>query len=453
MKKIKTLVMTVLVTVMTFAPIVGAGAYSIDTTYNQTRSSQRTNDNYIILHETGGVAPAINNAQYFNREWRNAGTYSSHIVGDGGDVYQISPDGYVQWGAGSYANARSPVQIELARTNDKATFEKDYKAYVNLARDMAKKYNIPLTLDGNGRGIKSHSWVSQNIWGNHQDPYGYLAQHGISKADLAQDLRTGLDDSDDVDAEPETPAPGSNAPEPDPDKRSGFHAEKATFTNGDTAIQVRSGLAGLNAPRAGMLPAGAKINYQGWVAKDGYTWVRYTGNSGDTLYLPVRHNGTPYGTFGNDSQSSSNQSYENASGSYTFQNTTRIRNSVGTSSGYTGINYDAGQTVYYDRVYKNVNGYDWLSYISYGGQRRYVAMTNSGSSQSASTQQNQSGAYTFRNTTRIRNGVGVNAGYTGRNYNAGQTVYYDRVHRNVNGYDWLSYMSYSGQRHYVAMTN
>ncbi|MCO8290544.1 N-acetylmuramoyl-L-alanine amidase [Tetragenococcus halophilus] len=332
MKKIKTLLMTAIVVVMTFAPIVGAGAYSIDTTYNRTRSSQRTNNNYIILHETGGVAPAINNAQYFNREWRNAGTYSSHVVGDGGKVYQISPEGYVQWGAGSYANANSPVQIELARTNDKATFEKDYKTYVSLARDKAKKYGIPLTLDGAGRGIKSHLWVSNNIWGDHTDPFGYLAEHGISKADLAQDLRTGLDSSDDVDAEPESPAPGSTAPEPDPDKSSGFHAEKATFTNGDTAIRVRSGVPGLNAPRAGMLPAGAKINYDGWVAKDGYTWVRYTGNSGNMLYLPVRHNGTPYGTFGNGkqaSQPSANQIAED--GQWGSATTRRLQQYLGTS--------------------------------------------------------------------------------------------------------------------------
>ncbi|MEK2534369.1 SH3 domain-containing protein [Tetragenococcus halophilus] len=284
-------------------------------------------------------------------------------------------------------------------------------------------------------------------------PYGYLAQHGISRADLAQDLRTGLDDSEDVDADPETNNPGSTAPEPDPDKSNGFHAEKATFTNGDTAIQVRSGLAGLDAPRAGMLPAGAKINYDGWVAKDGYTWVRYTGYSGNTLYLPVRHNGVPYGTFGNGSQSNNNQSYESTSGTYRFNNTTRIRNGLGTSAAYSGRNYQPGQTVHYDRIYRNVNGYNWLSYISYSGQRRYVAMTNSGGGQSSGTQQNQSGAYTFRNTTKIRNGVGVNAGYTGRNYQPGQTVYYDRIHRNVNGYDWLSYVSYNGQRHYVAMTN
>ncbi|GFK24870.1 N-acetylmuramoyl-L-alanine amidase [Tetragenococcus halophilus] len=439
MKKVKTLLMTAIVVVMTFAPIVSAGAYSIDTTYNQMRSTQRTTNNYIILHETGGVAPAINNAQYFNREWRNAGTYSSHVVGDGGDVYQISPDGYVQWGAGSYANARSPVQIELARTNDKATFEKDYKAYVNLARDMAKKYNIPLTLDGAGRGIKSHSWVSNNIWGDHTDPYGYLAEYGISRADLAQDLRTGLDDSDDADASKTTPAPGESAPEPDNDN---YQSQSGSYTFQYTtkirnSLGTSGGYTGLN------YNAGQSVNYDRvYKNVNGYDWLSYISYGGQRRYVAMT----------NSSQSNNNQSYESTSGTYRFNNTTRIRNGLGTGASYSGRNYAAGQSVVYDRVYRNVDGYDWLSYMSYSGQRRYVAMTNSGS-QSASTQQNQSGAYTFRNTTRIRNGVGVNAPYTGRNYSAGQTVYYDRIHRNVNGYDWLSYISYSGQRHYVAMTN
>ncbi|GMQ74262.1 hypothetical protein TEHSL10_18980 [Tetragenococcus halophilus] len=441
MKKVKTLLMTAIVVVMTFAPIVSVGAYSIDTTYNQMRSTQHTTNNYIILHETGGVAPAINNAQYFNREWRNAGTYSSHVVGDGGDVYQISPDGYVQWGAGSYANARSPVQIELARTNDKATFEQDYKAYVNLARDMARKYNIPLTLDGAGRGIKSHLWVSNNIWGDHVDPYGYLQQWGISKADLAQDLRTGLDDSDDADASKTTPAPGESAPEPDSNdyqNTSGSYTFQNT-TRIRNSLGTSGGYTGIN------YDVGQTVNYDRVYKNiNGYDWLSYISYGGQRRYVAMT----------NSSQSSSNSSNsgQSTSGSYTFQNTTRIRNGLGTSAAYSGRNYQPGQTVHYDRIYRNVNGYDWLSYISYSGQRRYVAMTNSGS-QSYGTQQNQSGAYTFRNTTKIRNGVGVNAAYTGRNYSAGQTVYYDRVYRNVNGYDWLSYMSYSGQRHYVAMTN
>lgn len=440
MKKVKTLLMTAIVVVMTFAPIVSAGAYSIDTTYNQMRSSQQTTNDYIILHETGGVAPAINNAQYFNREWRSAGTYSSHVVGDGGDVYQISPDGYVQWGAGSYANARSPVQIELARTNDPATFEKDYKAYVNLARDMANKYNIPLSLDGAGRGIKSHSWVSQNIWGDHTDPYGYLAQHGISKADLAQDLRTGLDDSDDVDASKTTPAPGESAPEPDNDN---YQSQSGSYTFRNTTkirnnLGTSGGYTGIN------YDAGQSVNYDRVYRNvDGYDWLSYISYGGQRRYVAM--------TNGGSSQSNSNQSYESTSGSYTFRSTTKIRNGVGTSANYSGRNYNAGQSVSYDRIYRNVNGYDWLSYISYSGQRRYVAMTNGRSTNSS--QQNTSGSYTFRNTTKIRSSLGINGSYTGKNYSPGQTVHYDRIHRNVNGYDWLSYISFSGQRQYVAMTN
>lgn len=34
--------------------------------------------------------------------------------------------------------------------------------------------------------------------------------------------------------------------------------------------------------------------------------------------------------------------------------------------------YKMGQTIYYDRVYEG-NGYRWISYVGYSGQRRYVA--------------------------------------------------------------------------------
>ncbi|MFC2684599.1 MAG: N-acetylmuramoyl-L-alanine amidase, partial [Limosilactobacillus oris] len=85
----------------------------------------------------------------------------------------------------------APVQIELGQTSSAATFRRDYQAYVALARDMAGKYNIPLTLDQGGagtKGIKSHRWVSQHIWGDHQDPYEYLERFGVTKQELAYDL-------------------------------------------------------------------------------------------------------------------------------------------------------------------------------------------------------------------------------------------------------------------------
>jgi N-acetylmuramoyl-L-alanine amidase len=173
-------------------PSVTANAYTIDTTFLKTRSTQRTSNQYVIAHETATYATARENAQYMNWSWNSNEAYTAYVVGDGGHVYQVSPDGLVQWGAGGVANSRSPVQVELARTKNAAQFSKDYAVYVNLLRDKAKKYNIPVTLDGAGNGIKSHLWVTNNLWGNHTDPYGYLASMGVSKSKFAADLQTGL---------------------------------------------------------------------------------------------------------------------------------------------------------------------------------------------------------------------------------------------------------------------
>lgn len=88
---------------------------------------------------------------------------------------------------------------------------------------MAKKHGIPLTLDTSGRSIKSHLWVSQNIWGDHVDPYGYLAQHGVSKSKLANDLRNRVGDTNTGNTEESSPE--NKAPKPDNDyqNKNGSH--------------------------------------------------------------------------------------------------------------------------------------------------------------------------------------------------------------------------------------
>lgn len=175
-----------------------ASAYTIDTTYQLSLSegdNRRAANKFIVLHEVGTESSALNNAIYMKRAWSSNGAYTQFIVGDGGRVYKVGEDGYVSWGAGSYVNANAPVQIELARTFDTNQFKQDYAAYVNLARDYAIKYGIPLTLDSGGmyeNGIKTHLWVTQNVWGDHTDPYGYLARFGITKAQLAVDLQNGI---------------------------------------------------------------------------------------------------------------------------------------------------------------------------------------------------------------------------------------------------------------------
>ncbi|WP_334328459.1 peptidoglycan recognition protein family protein [Companilactobacillus sp. HBUAS59699] len=183
--------------------------FNIDKTYmldSNEGSSQRAANNLIVLHETTNVG-AKNNAIYFKNNVNTAQTYVQFVVGDGGKIYQVGEEGYVAWGAGSYANANSPVQIELARTYDKTTFEKDYATFVNLARAKGKQFGIPVNLDtSNQRGIKTHYWISQNIWGSHVDPVqSYLEPvWGISQEQLAHDIATGIGESV-VEPAPRTP--------------------------------------------------------------------------------------------------------------------------------------------------------------------------------------------------------------------------------------------------------
>ncbi|WP_278553477.1 peptidoglycan recognition protein family protein [Companilactobacillus farciminis] len=172
--------------------------FNIDNTFalgTYEGSSVRTANKFIVLHETTNIG-AKANASYFKNNWSTSQTYVQYVIGDGGKIYQVGADGYQAWGAGSYANANSPVQIELARTTDKTTFKKDYAIFVNFARAKAKEFSIPTTLDAYGNGIKTHYWVSQNIWGSHTDPVvSYLEPFwGITQEQLAKDIANGISD-------------------------------------------------------------------------------------------------------------------------------------------------------------------------------------------------------------------------------------------------------------------
>ena len=172
--------------------------YSIDYRYALPAGKgddETAANNYLILHEVGTESGAATNARYYHDTVDTNEAYVTFVVGDGGKVYQVGRPGQVSWGAGRVANHNAPVQIELGRTYNSGQFWQDYVTYVRVARDMAGKYGIPLTLDAGGagtRGIKSHYWVTKNIWGDHVDPYGYLSRFGVTQAKLAHDLLYGV---------------------------------------------------------------------------------------------------------------------------------------------------------------------------------------------------------------------------------------------------------------------
>lgn len=301
MKKLNKLVVAGMATfLMAVGTTTGAqAAYSIDYTYafnaNQG-SSQRASHSFVILHEAGIEAPGRNIAANMKNNYTPYTAYSTFVVGDGGRVYQVGEPGYVSYAAGN-ANGYSPVQIELQRTYDKATFTKNYATYIELARDYAKKYGIPLTLDAGGAGtpgIKSHLWITQNIWGDHVDPYGYLASMGVSKAKLANDLAKGTTNvgggntTPTNTTKPTTPS-NSNVP-------AGFTPENGTFVNGDTEIMNRVGAASFNAAQGGYLPAYNSWKYDSWKRVGNYVMIHHVYN-GVHVFLPVRYNSAAWGTF------------------------------------------------------------------------------------------------------------------------------------------------------------
>lgn len=276
--------------------------YSINKTYalgDGEGSIYTTSPNrYIILHETATEVPAVNNAKYEKRAWDSSSAYVQFIVGDGGQVFQVGEPGYVAWGAGQVANSQAPVQIELARTRNAEQFKKDYATYIQLARDYANIYGIPKTLDAGGAGtpgIKTHFWVTNNLWGDHIDPVrSYLQPYwGITQQQLANDIANGVNS-----VNPTKPAPsgavsgGSTFP--------GFTAEQASFTVGDQPILVRVGQPGLWARKGDYLYPNDTIYYDGYKNQDGLVWVHYIGNTGDDLFLPTHPSGTAnnlWGTF------------------------------------------------------------------------------------------------------------------------------------------------------------
>ncbi|EWH33139.1 N-acetylmuramoyl-L-alanine amidase [Lysinibacillus sphaericus] len=157
---------------------------------------------YVIAHESGnskncGPNALENEIAYMNRNKANA--FTSHWVGGGGKIVQVAPVGKLQYGCGSKGNPLSYAQVELARTNDKGQFKKDYAAYIWLLRELAKEACIPVVLDGTGNGIKSHRWITDNLKGTtHRDPYSYLASMGITEEQFKLDIKNGLEEVKEV---------------------------------------------------------------------------------------------------------------------------------------------------------------------------------------------------------------------------------------------------------------
>ncbi|MEB6213508.1 SH3 domain-containing protein [Enterococcus casseliflavus] len=331
---------------LVLAPLTANASIQINKQIIPNLPNMYTTNEFVIAHESGnpnnvGLNSIENEVSFMTRNWRLA--FVTHWVGSGGKVIQLAPTGKASWGAGQYANYRSYAQVELARTNNKSVFEKDYRAYVELLRQLAKEANIPLTLDGSGRGIKSHEWVTLNLGGSdHRDPYGYLAQWGITKAQFTKDLLTGFDGE--VPVAPATPI---------------ITEGKLTTTK---KMLIKSTV-DYNSPTIATYSKGDSFNYDKIIKKGNTVWYTYISFSGVRRYVTEEVSSTV---------PNSNEKWIKENGTFYPNRTINIRDKASTSGKIVG-QYFKGQSVVYDK-YIISGGYVWIHYVSYTNQDRYMAI-------------------------------------------------------------------------------
>lgn len=135
------------------------------------------------------------------------------------------------------------------------------------------------------------------------------------------------------------------------------------------------------------------------------------------------------------------------SGTYTFKERSIIKAEPSVVSPELAY-YDAGMSVNYDKVV-TADGHTWLSYVSRGGNRRYIAIDGKATAvaQSASPSLAITGTYTFTKPSSIKAQPSV-ASPELAYYDKVMSVRYDKV-LTADGHTWLSYVTYSGLRRYV----
>ena len=194
-------------------------------------------------------------------------------------------------------------------------------------------------------------------------------------------------------------------------------------------------------PDVSYYDAGMSVNYDKVVNNDGYTWLSYLSYSGNRFYVAIAP------TSVTKPVEQPVQPSTPSSGTYTFKERSSIKAEPSVASPELAY-YAAGMSVNYDRLV-TADGHTWLSYVSHGGNRRYIAIDGKATAvaQPASPSLAATGTYTFTKPSSIKAQPSV-ASPELAYYDKGMSVRYDKV-LTADGHTWLSYVTYSGARRYV----
>ena len=215
---------------------------------------------------------------------------------------------------------------------------------------------------------------------------------------------------------------------------------------------------------------GNQVNYDKVLDAENARWISYVSYSGIRRYAKVGEltKVLEEVTEPESTETSKNRKPQSATGTYVFQDTAQVRNDPKLSSPVQ-FEFRKGDRVYYDKVLTS-DDYNWISYVSYSGIRRYVSLNKvekatvdtpktqtpqKEESKPATTTKSEAsilpanGTYIFTDKADVRNDPKLSSPVQFE-FRKGDRVYYDKV-LTSDDYNWISYVSYSGIRRYVSL--
>ncbi|MDU5726060.1 MAG: LD-carboxypeptidase LdcB/DacB [Neisseria sp.] len=215
---------------------------------------------------------------------------------------------------------------------------------------------------------------------------------------------------------------------------------------------------------------GNQVNYDKVLDAENARWISYVSYSGIRRYAKVGEltKVLEEVTEPESTETSKNRKPQSATGTYVFQDTAQVRNDPKLSSPVQ-FEFRKGDRVYYDKVLTS-DDYNWISYVSYSGIRRYVSLNKvekatvdtpktqtpqKEESKPATTTKSEAsilpanGTYIFTDKADVRNDPKLSRPVQFE-FRKGDRVNYDKV-LTSDDYNWISYVSYSGTRRYVAL--
>lgn len=192
---------------------------------------------------------------------------------------------------------------------------------------------------------------------------------------------------------------------------------------------------------------GNQVNYDKVLDAENARWISYVSYSGIRRYAKVGEltKVLEEVTEPESTETSKNRKPQSATGTYVFQDTAQVRNDPKLSSPVQ-FEFRKGDRVYYDKVLTS-DDYNWISYVSYSGTRRYVALNKVEKTSAETSQKEEAKSTTF--TVEVHNEAKLSSPVQFE-FKKGESVNYDKA-LVADDYSWISYVSYSGIRRYVAL--